>query len=127
MQNKTRFSLAARKRSFGYAWKGILIAVKSQHNLWIHFIVLALVIILGLICRLEVYEWLVIIAVSGLVITAEIFNTAVEYLVDLVSPKWNEKAGIIKDLAAGAVLVSAVTAAVCGIMIFLPHLKGLML
>ncbi len=83
-----------------------------------------IVIILGWYLRLSLSEWLWIIAASALVIIIELLNTAIEVLVDLVSPAYHEKAKIIKDVAAGAVLVSAVFAALTGLLIFIPKIVG---
>jgi diacylglycerol kinase len=63
-------------------------------------------------------DWAILLLVIGMVWTAEIFNSAFERLVDMVSPDFNPKAGIIKDMAAGAVLVSAIVAVIVGVLIF---------
>ena len=81
-----------------------------------------LVGICGWYFRLSATEWLWIVSVSGLVIMAELFNTAIEVLVDLVSPEIHPKAKIVKDLASAAVLVAAIVAAIVGLIIFIPKL-----
>ena len=68
---------------------------------------------------------MVVMLCIGTVITAELFNSAIERLVDLVSPEWNKIAGEVKDIAAGAVLVTAITAAIIGLIVFLPYLLAL--
>ncbi|MCX6257124.1 MAG: diacylglycerol kinase family protein [Bacteroidia bacterium] len=120
-----KFSVKKRLYSFAYACKGIKLAFGKQHNFRIHCFAALLVLILSLLCRITATEWCLVIAVSGFVICAEIFNTAVEYLVDKISPEHNVSAGMIKDLAAGAVLVSAITAAITGFIIFIPRLMSL--
>jgi diacylglycerol kinase (ATP) len=116
------FSMLARLKSFGYAFNGIKYALTTQHNFYIHVTLTIVAIILGFILKISNTEWIAIVIVIGLVISAEIFNTAIEELVNLVSPKKNKKAGIIKDLAAGAVLVLAMAALITGTIIFLPKL-----
>lgn len=110
-------------RRFKYAFKGIFFAFKTQTNIRIHIIVTILVITAGFILKIKPMEWVFIIFAIGLVLTAELFNTAIESLVDLVSPDYNEKAGLIKDVAAGAVLIAAVVAVIIGVFVFLPKIK----
>lgn len=109
-------------RSFGYAWKGIRSCIGKEQNLSFHFIVAAIVIIAGLFFGISPTEWTIIILCIGLVIAMELLNTAIEKLVDMISPKRHPIAGQIKDIAAGAVLICAVTAAIIGIIIFAPYL-----
>lgn len=109
-------------KSFGYALSGIGHAFKSQFNFRFHLIALLAVVIAGWYFHLTVTEWLWIIVVSVLVLTAELFNTAIEVLVDLVSPNIHPKAKIIKDVAAGAVLITAIGAVLTGLIIFIPKL-----
>jgi diacylglycerol kinase (ATP) len=106
--------------SFKYAGTGILTALKKERNMKIHFFAMFLVIIFGFVFKLEPVEWIVCIALFGGVIGAEMFNTAIETVVDLVTPYKNEKAKIAKDVAAGGVLVWAIVAAVIGLVIFVP-------
>lgn len=105
-------------KGFGYALKGIGIAFREQLNLKIHFLAVAVVIGGGIFFGLNTTEWAIIFVTFGLVITAEMLNTAIEYLVDLVSPNYNVQAGKVKDVSAGAVLVSAITATIVAAFIF---------
>lgn len=123
---KKSFSLTSRIKSFKYAFKGIYATLLSQHNFWIHLVVTVLVIGFGIFLELSIYEWLIIILCIGFVLTAEIFNSAIELLTDIVSPEYNSTAGLVKDMAAGAVLISAVSSAVIGLIIFLPKLYNLL-
>lgn len=109
-------------RSFGYAFSGIAYAGKSQFNFRFHLCALTIVGIAGWYFQLNTAEWLWIIAASGMVLLSELFNTAVEVLVDLVSPNIHPKAKIIKDVAAGAVLIAAITAILIGLIIFYPKI-----
>ena len=79
-----------------------------------------LVILCGIIFEISLLEWQICIVLFGVVIGAEIFNTAIETVVDLVMPNINEKAKLAKDLAAGAVLIIAISAAIVGLTIFVP-------
>jgi len=71
-------------------------------------------------------EWAILILCCGVVIAAEMFNTAFEALVDMISPEWNSKAGLVKDISAGAVLILAITSVVIGLIIFLPKIIALL-
>lgn len=107
-------------KSFGYALAGIGYTVKTQGNFRIHVLAILVVLLAGWYADLGRADWLWILLAIGLVLAAELLNTAVELLVDLVSPEYNEKAGRVKDIAAGAVLVAAVIAAAIGGIIFIP-------
>lgn len=116
------FLLKSRIMSFKYAINGIYQTLLTQHNFWIHLVIMALVVAFGFLTDLSVAEWLIILICIGFVLSAEIFNSAIELLVDIVSPEYNDKAGIVKDMAAGAVLVSAIVSAIVGLFIFVPKL-----
>lgn len=106
--------------SFKYAFKGLGSAVKSERNMKIHFTMMMLVIIAGIFFNIAIWEWITCFILFGLVIGMECVNTAIEIIVDMISPKYNEAAGRAKDIAAGGVLACAIGAAVAGIFIFLP-------
>lgn len=84
------------------------------------------VVVAGLLVEVTKTEWCLLAGSIGLVFTAEIFNTAIETLTNLVSPQHNPLAGKTKDLAAGAVLAAAVTAAVIGLIIFVPYFVSIL-
>lgn len=109
---------AGRVASFRYAINGLVKILSGQHNFRIHLVVGALVVTAGLILELPAIDWCVLILTIALVLSLEAINTALELLVDLVAPEFNEKAGLVKDIAAGAVLISAVAAVIIGIIIF---------
>lgn len=125
-EQKSKFSISSRKKSFGFAFNGLKLFFRTQHNSWIHLLAAVLVIIAGIIFNLSIGEWCLISLAIGLVILAEAFNTSIEFLTDLVSPGYNEKAGQVKDLAAAAVLVAAITAVVIGLLVFLPRMYFLL-
>jgi diacylglycerol kinase (ATP) len=120
------FSIGRLIRSFGYALKGIASAYsKGQVNIKIHTCIAILTIALSIWLSISAFEWVCIVLCIGLVIAAEMTNSAIEALVDLVSPEWHKKAGIVKDIAAGAVLILAATSVVVGTIIFLPKIIAL--
>ena len=113
------------RNSFKFAGTGIFSAFKSELNMQIHFCVMLLVIVCGIAFEISMLEWQICIILFGIVIAAEIFNTAVETVVDLVMPNINDKAKLAKDLSAGAVLVVAISSALVGLTIFIPKILEL--
>jgi diacylglycerol kinase len=111
--------------SFIFAWRGIRLAVKEENNMRVHLIAAVLVGTLGFFLQISLTDWAILLLVIGMVWTAEIFNSAFERLVDMVSPDFNEKAGKIKDMAAGGVLVTAVISVLVGFLIFSKYLLAL--
>ena len=109
-------------KSFKYAFEGIFTALKKERNMKIHFSIMILVIIFGIILKISKAEWITCIILFGLVISLELVNTAIENSVDLITQEKNTKSKIAKDVAAGAVLISAITAAIIGLMIFIPKI-----
>ena len=105
--------------SFRYALNGILLSFKTQRHLRIHFGVAVLVLLAGFVWRLSRTELLILVFAISLVILAELFNTALETVVDLVTTDYHPLAKVAKDVAAGAVLVAAVNAALVGLLLFL--------
>lgn len=109
-------------RSVSYAASGLSHAVTTQANMRIHLASVVIVNAAGWLAGLNRPEWLAIVFAQGLVISAELMNTAVEHAVDLVSPERHPLAKAAKDAAAGAVLVTALTAVVVGLLVFVPHI-----
>ncbi|MEG2513860.1 MAG: diacylglycerol kinase family protein [Bacteroidaceae bacterium] len=118
----TKFSISKRIESFGYAGKGIKSFLFREHNAWIHSVVTVLVVIAGCLFHITRNEWIAILLCVALVFAAEAFNTAIERLVNIVSPERNVQAGDVKDIAAGAVLICAIIAAIVGLIIFTPYI-----
>lgn len=114
--------LEKRIKSFGYAFKGIASLIKKEHNAWIHCTAIVLVTVCGFYFGITPTEWCIVVICFGVVLAAEGFNTAIERLVDLVSPGFHPIAGDVKDVAAGAVLICAIAAAIVGGIIFFPYL-----
>lgn len=117
-----RFSLCKRLKSFNYAFNGLRILFKEEHNARIHLLAALLVIFLGFFYKISNLEWVSILLSIGLVFSMEMLNTAIENLADFVTPERNEKIKKVKDLAAAAVLISAVVALIVGLMVFVPKL-----
>ena len=112
-------------KSFGYAFKGIASVLKKERNAWIHCLAVVVVTSAGFYFGITPTEWCIVVICFGLVLAAEGFNTAVERLVDFVSPGHHPTAGDVKDVAAGAVLICAIVAAIVGCIIFVPYLLNL--
>jgi len=115
-------SVTARIRSFGYAFSGLWFLLRTQHNAWIHLVATILVVVASASLGLSLADWRWIVVAIFLVWTAEAFNTAVEYVRDVVSPDDNPAVKRAKDVAAGAVLLSAIGAALIGVLTLRPHL-----
>ncbi len=111
--------------SFKFAFIGIFLGFRSERNMKTHFMVSLAVLILGFYFNITETEWIAVIIAIALVISAELFNTAIEKIVTSLvkaSPEKYEEMGLPKDLAAGAVLVTAIAALAIGLIIFLPYL-----
>ena len=108
--------------SFQHAVQGLAASCKTERNLRIHLSAAGLVILFGCILRINATEWCICILLFALVIGAELINTALEALVDLVRPEIHPKAKRAKDTAAAAVLICALAAVAVGMIIFLPKL-----
>jgi diacylglycerol kinase (ATP) len=111
-----------RLQSFKYALKGIRLLFLSETNAKIHLVFTFLVIAGGLFFSVSSTEWCLLVLAIAMVLCAEGMNTAIEYLTDLVSPNFHELAGKTKDVAAGAVLITAIGAIIVGCMVFLPKI-----
>lgn len=122
MKQVNKFSIKARLKSFLYAFNGLKILFKTEHNVWIHSVSAFIAIIMGFQFKLSIFEWCFIALAIGIVFVAEIINTSIEYLTDFVSPQMDERAKKVKDLAAAAVFISSITSLAIGILIFLPKM-----
>lgn len=119
---ESKFSITKRLNSFSYAFNGLKILFKEEHNSWIHLVATGIVIITSIFLRLNIYEWVAIIFCIGLVFTAELFNSTVENIADFLTTEKNNKIKTIKDLSAAAVLISALTTFIIGLIIFVPKI-----
>ena len=119
------FSFTGRIRSFKYAFVGIWTMLKSQQNAWIHAFATVAVVIAGFVLGISPAEccWLVLAIIA--VWMAEALNTAIEFLADVASPEFHPLVKKAKDVAAGAVLISAIGALIIGIIIIGPYVLKL--
>jgi len=109
-------------KSFSYAGSGLAHMVRTEQNARVHLVMTILVVLLGFLLKISLIEWCLVWICIGLVWAAEAFNTAVETITDHLFKERNRTAKRIKDLSAGAVFVTAIAAAICGLIIFLPKL-----
>jgi len=114
--------LRSRARSFQYAFEGWWHVIRTQQNAWIHTVVSAVVVLIGIWLHISAQDWAVIILAIAMVWAAEFFNTALEAIVDLASPQVNHLAKIGKDVGAAAVLIAAGASVLIGLLIFGPPL-----
>lgn len=117
--------LKKRIASFKYAFNGIALLVKTQANARFHLLATAVVIVAAWYLEASALEWAMLALTIGAVLAAEGFNTALEFLTDLVSPDYHELAGKTKDVAAGAVLITAFVAIAVAACIFGPKIVAL--
>jgi diacylglycerol kinase len=122
-QNK--FSLKSRLGSFRFAVNGLLLLLKNEHNSRIHLLAAIIAIIMGIIMKLDHYEWSLLVIVIGAVFLTELLNSSIESLADLIDPEFNELIMRAKDYSAAAVLISAIVAIVVGGLIFIPKFLDL--
>jgi diacylglycerol kinase (ATP) len=118
-----RFTWRGRARSFGFALAGLKHMVATQHNFKIHLVISLVVVIAGFGLQISNDDWRWLIIAMGLVLAAETLNTAIELACDTASPDFHPLVQKSKDVAAAAVLLTAVVAAIIGVMTFLPYLN----
>lgn len=116
------FSLRARGSSFNYAFEGVVAFFRQEHNARIHLAATLIVVILSILLPVSKLEIAVLAIAVAFVWTAEIFNTAIEKAMDLISTVKDSRIKVIKDLAAAAVLIAAIAALLTGCIIFIPKL-----
>src|SRR5260370_28114113 len=121
MKSRESVTFVGRIRRFRCAFKGIGVMISSQHNAWIHAAATVIVIVVGFCLHLATAEWCWIILAIISVWTAEALNTAFEFLTDVASPEFHPLAEKAKDVAAGAVLISAIGSVLIGMVILGPY------
>jgi diacylglycerol kinase (ATP) len=119
-----KFSLTKRAKSFTHAGRGLWLFISGTHNAWLHVSVFVVALLLGWYLKISQTEWLFVFLAAGLVFVTEAINTAIEIDIELTSPEFHPHARDSKDVAAGAVLLAAMTAAIVGVIIFLPKIIG---
>ena len=123
--NNERFSIRKRIKSFGYAFAGLKVLLEEEHNSWIHAVAAVCAVVAGIMLHISTMEWIAIIIVIAMVISAEIINSSLECTADFVKAERDDRKRDIKDLEATAVLVCTMTAATVGSIIFQPKLMAL--
>ena len=118
IDTKEEFSLIKRAKSFANAGRGIGVFLKTTPNAWIQLLIFLGALALGFYFGITATEWMFLVIAAGMVLAAEAFNTAIEIDIDLTSPEFHPYARDTKDVAAGAVLITTVTAFIIGISIF---------
>jgi diacylglycerol kinase (ATP) len=116
------FSIRGRARSFGFAFAGLKYVFVTQHNFWIHLCISVVVVVLGLILHISINDWRWLITAMALVLVTETLNTAIEKACDAFVIEFNPNIEKAKDIAAGAVLITAIAAALIGATVFFPYL-----
>lgn len=111
-----------RLKSVGYAFKGMLILIKTEASIKIQLCIAIAVTIAGFYFNISATEWMLQIAMIGLVMSTEGINTAIECIADFIHPEHHPKIGLIKDVAAGAVFIASIIATIIAGIIYLPKL-----
>lgn len=108
------------KSSLEFAFDGLKYAYKNEQSMTVHIIITVLVIICGIIFRLNSLEWIAVVFCIGIMMCLELVNTSIEAVVDLVAEKYNEKAKVAKDVAAAVSVMFSFTSIIIGLIIFIP-------
>ena len=114
-----------RLKSMGFALKGAIKLITTEHSVRVQSSLAVLMIIAGFVFNITSVEWMFQILAFGLVLSVEGLNTAVEKIADFIHPEYHERIGFIKDIAAGAVFFAAMTAIAIGCIIYIPHVSKL--
>ncbi|HMB99919.1 MAG TPA: diacylglycerol kinase family protein [Flavobacteriaceae bacterium] len=111
-----------RIKSINYAFRGAILLIKTEASIQIQFVIAILVTIAGFYFNLNTTEWIVQILAICMVMSVEGLNTAIEKIADFIHPEHHTKIGFIKDISAGAVFISAISAIVIGLIIYIPKI-----
>ncbi len=111
-----------RIKSIGYAYKGAVLLITTEASIKVQLFIGILTTIAGFYFNISLTEWMIQIVTIGLVMSVEGINTAIEKIADFIHPDFNDKIGFIKDIAAGAVFISAVVGVIIGLLIYLPKI-----
>ena len=123
---KKTYSIKRFFKSFIYAGEGIISALKTEQNLLLDLIIGILTIIIGFLLKISTVEFAIILLTIALVISMELINTSIEYVVDMAMPEIHPLAKLSKDIGSGAVLVSSTIAVIIGLIIYLPKVIDLL-
>lgn len=120
--DKKKSFLANRLKSVGYAFRGALLLLNKEASIKIQFFIALLITAAGFFFNISSTEWIVQLLAIGLVMSMEGINTAVEEIANFIHPEHNNKIGLIKDIAAGAVFFASISAIIIGLIIYLPKI-----
>lgn len=120
--DRRKFSILARLRSFKHAFRGLGWLVKEEHNSRIHLAIVLMLIPICIFLHLSAMEWVAIVLCIAIVLAMELVNSVIERLADKLSPEHDPVIGKIKDMAAAAVLISAIAAAIVGLIVIIPKI-----
>jgi len=121
MTKKESF-LKNRIKSIGYAFKGAMLLLKTEASIKIQFFIAVLLTAAGFYFEINSTEWIAQILAIGIIMSIEGVNTAIESVADFIHPEHNTKIGFIKDIAAGAVFIAAISGAAIGLIIYIPYI-----
>ncbi len=124
LKKKRKLKVKTKKllNSFKYAFEGFFTSFKTERNMKIHILIMFIVILMGIFLKISSLEWIICVFCFIIVIAGELFNTAIETIVDMVMPYKNDKAKIAKDISAASVLILAIGSAIIGLIIFIPKI-----
>ena len=122
MQDSKESFIVNRLKGAKYALKGAFILLKTEASIKVQFVIALIMTVAGFYFNISATEWCLQIFAFGLVMSTEGLNTAVEAIADFIHPEFHKKIGLIKDIAAGAVFISAITATIIGMIIYLPKI-----
>ena len=111
--------------SFKYAIEGFFTSLKTERNMKIHILIMFIVIIAGILLKISTLEWIICVFCFAMVISGELFNTAIETVVNMITPYKDKRAKIAKDVSASAVLMLAIGSAIIGLIIFVPKIMNM--
>jgi diacylglycerol kinase len=120
-----RFSPKSGIGSFKFAFNGLCLLLKNEHNSRIHLLAAIIAVVMGIILKINKIEWSLLVIVIGIVFLSELLNSALESLSDIINPEWNENIRKAKNYAAAAVLISAIISVIVGGLIFIPKILDL--
>ncbi|MBT8195772.1 MAG: diacylglycerol kinase family protein [Bacteroidia bacterium] len=120
--NKKSRGVKSRVNSFKYAFEGLSTLFKSEPNALIHLLAVLVVVFFGIFFEINKQEWIIVLLLFALVFISELFNSAIEYLSDIITTDHHPLIKKIKDMAAAAVLISALISLAIGLIIFIPKI-----
>jgi diacylglycerol kinase len=124
--NQNKFSIKSRLDSFRFAFRGLVLLIKNEHNARIHLFAAFVAITIGILLKITTLDWVLLAIAIGLVFLTELINSSLETLANFVKPEYNEAIRNAKDYAAAAVLISALISLITGSLIFIPRILALL-